>query len=139
MNYKLIQNPRDLPGFRKKSFAMYFRGGEIWFEHLDGIYEYEALVLEKLRNDLPMFTKPSTTSLICFDFDETVITENIRLSVIEALTKTDKHFTRVCFVSVDKKSKKVLKRSLYNHGFEIEFIYDFEKAKEWLVSENCGR
>ena len=46
MNYKLIQNPRDLPGFRKKSFAMYFRGGEIWFEHLDGIYEYEALVLE---------------------------------------------------------------------------------------------
>ena len=66
MNYKLIQNPRDLPGFRKRNLLPCISEVEIWFEHLDGIYEYEALVLEKLRNDLPMFTKPSTTSLICF-------------------------------------------------------------------------
>ena len=106
MNYKLIQNPRDLPGFRKKSFAMYFRGGEIWFEHLDGIYEYEALVLEKLRNDLPMFTKPSTTSLICFDFDATVITENIRLSVIEALQKQTNTLHAFALLVLTKNQRK---------------------------------
>ncbi len=29
---------RELPGFRKKSFVLHYGGGEIWFEHLDGIY-----------------------------------------------------------------------------------------------------
>lgn len=28
---------RELPGFRKKSFALPYRGGMIWFEHLDGL------------------------------------------------------------------------------------------------------
>lgn len=27
---------RELPGFRKKSFALPYRSGMIWFEHLDG-------------------------------------------------------------------------------------------------------
>lgn len=38
-------NPKELPGVKKKSFALPFRGGEIWFEHLDGIYQYTELVL----------------------------------------------------------------------------------------------
>ena len=29
-----------LPGVKKKSFVLPFRGGEIWFEHLDGMYQY---------------------------------------------------------------------------------------------------
>lgn len=28
---------RELPGFRKKSFALPYRSGMIWFEHLDGL------------------------------------------------------------------------------------------------------
>ena len=34
---------KDLPGLSKKSFSMFFGGGEIWFEHLDGIYEHTDL------------------------------------------------------------------------------------------------
>ena len=32
------KNSEELPGVRKKSFIFPFAGGEIWFEHLDGIY-----------------------------------------------------------------------------------------------------
>lgn len=32
------KNPEELSGVRKKSFLLPFAGGEIWFEHLDGIY-----------------------------------------------------------------------------------------------------
>ncbi len=28
---------RELPGLRKKSFVLPYRGGMIWFEHLDGL------------------------------------------------------------------------------------------------------
>lgn len=42
---------KDLPGLTKKSFSMFFGGGEIWFEHLDGIYEHTDLAIEKLEND----------------------------------------------------------------------------------------
>ena len=29
--------PRELLGAKKKSFVLPFNGGEIWFEHLDGM------------------------------------------------------------------------------------------------------
>lgn len=49
----------ELPGFRKKSFVLYFGGGEIWFEHLDGIYQYTEHALEKLCADSDFFCRPS--------------------------------------------------------------------------------
>ena len=130
-----ISNPRDLPGFRKKSFALPFGGGEIWFEHLDGIYEYEELVLEKLSGDIPIFCRPSKTSVIGFVLDETVVTDKICSAIVNALINTAKRFTRVCFIGSDKKTAKRLKKELFAHGFAVSFINDFEKAKEWLISE----
>lgn len=32
---------RALPGYKKKSFSLPFAGGEIWFEHIDGLYQFE--------------------------------------------------------------------------------------------------
>ncbi|MGN0179763.1 MAG: hypothetical protein ACI4DY_10035 [Monoglobaceae bacterium] len=59
-------NPGDLPGAEKKSFALPFRGGEIWFEHLDGMYQYTELVLGKLKNDSYTFLLPSKPSYIVY-------------------------------------------------------------------------
>lgn len=47
---------RELPGFRKKSFVLHFGGGEIWFEHMDGIYQYTELAIEKLCADSDFFS-----------------------------------------------------------------------------------
>ena len=58
------KNPDELRGVRKKSFILPFAGGEIWFEHLDGIYQYTELAIEKLRTDTETFRRPSSLGYI---------------------------------------------------------------------------
>lgn len=131
-------DPRDLPGFIKKSFALPFAGGEIWFEHLDGIYGYTSLVLEKLAGDIPQFVRPSAPANICVMLDETDITDDLIGALVEALTMHGKRFMRAAFVGVDKRNrraKKEFSKRLYGRGFAIAFFSDTEKAKEWLISE----
>ena len=137
INDKNIKDPRKLPGFIKKSFWMSVDGGDVWFEHLDGIYEYETLVVEKLISDYETFRYPSMPSLIAVNLYETMITDNIIDNIAEKLTGK-KHFTRVVFVGADKISRHCIRRSLSkrNSTFALAFIDDFQKAKEWLVSEN---
>ena len=130
-----IDDPRELPGYKKKSFILPFNGGEIWCEHLDGIYGNEDLVLQKLAGDLPLFTRPSSTSCIAVAVAETVLTDNIINALVSAFTNTAKKFTRVAFIGADSYSKRLLRKKLKNCGFAVKFIDDFEKAKEWLVSE----
>ncbi len=48
----------------KKSFILPFAGGEIWFEHLDEIYQYTELAIEKLRADATIFRRPSAPGYI---------------------------------------------------------------------------
>ena len=43
--------PEELSGVKKESFILPYAGGEIWFEHLDGIYQYTRLAIQKLRKD----------------------------------------------------------------------------------------
>ncbi len=127
-------NPKELPGVKKKSFALPFRGGEIWFEHLDGMYQYTELVLEKLKNDSDIFLLPSKPANIAFVMDETLITENVIDEIVRLLCSDRKKFMRVCFTGTDRKSKRLLKYALCNKGtFAVAFINDTEKAKEWLI------
>lgn len=128
-------NPREMPGFKKKSFSMAFGGGEIWFEHLDGMYEHTYLAVEKLESDYPQFRRPSAPSLIAVNLDETVIDDELINAVAEKLLNGEKRFTRVVFVGTDKASRRTIKNALSGAQFALEFINDFEKAKEWLVSE----
>lgn len=128
-------DPRELPGFKKPSFAMWFAGGEIWFEHLDGIYENSDLVIEKLTADSKTFCRPSKPSLICFNIDETEITEDIISLIADLLTGPVKRFTRVCFTGADRYTRNALEKALSRRNFALAFINDFEKAKQWLVSE----
>lgn len=125
--------PGDLPGCKKKSFSLPYGGGEIWFEHLDGMYGHGDLVLEKLRNDRPRFSRPSATSLICFVLDETQLTPEIVSAIVDALTNTQKLFLKVCFITSDKKATHTLRSALKNRPFALAFMEDVEKAKEWLI------
>ncbi|MBP0990889.1 MAG: hypothetical protein J5874_06915 [Oscillospiraceae bacterium] len=123
----------DLPGYRKKSFLLYYNGGEIWFEHLEGMYGNEDLVTEKLNSDIPLFTRPSSTAFICFVFYETVITDNVILAVKKAVLESKKRFTKIAFCGVDRKNQKQFKRVLSDQGFGIEFFDGIEEAKAWLL------
>ncbi len=129
------KKPSELPGVRKKSFILPFAGGEIWFEHLDGIYQYTELAIEKLRADTATFRRPSAPEYIAFVLDETIITEELISEIVNALIRSDKQFMRAAFVGADKLSCKKLKKLLYGHGFAIKFFDGIEPAKEWLLTE----
>ena len=123
----------DLTGYKKKSFLLYYNGGEIWFEHLECMYDREDLVINKLDSDSHIFLKPSSTSFICFVFFETVVTNSIVLAVQNILLKTEKHFTKIAFCGLDRKNQRKFKKALSNQGFGIEFFDGLEDAKIWLL------
>lgn len=130
-----MQKQKEVYGGNKKSFSMFFGGGEIWFEHLDGMYDYTKLVIEKLENDCLEFKRPSMPSLIAINLDETVVDDTLISVIADKLLNSGKRFTRVVFVGVDKTVKRQMKNMLAGASFALNFINDFEKAKEWLVKE----
>lgn len=127
------KNQDELPGIKKKSFILPYAGGEIWFEHLDGIYQYAELAIEKLRTDTAIFRRPSSPGYITFVLDETIITEELISEIADALLEPGKRFMRVAFVGADRLSYKKLKKLLYGHSFAIKFFDGIEPAKEWLL------
>lgn len=129
------KTPDELPGVRKKSFILPFAGGEIWFEHLDGIYQYTGLAIQKLRTDTAAFRRPSSPGYIAFVLDETIITEELICEIADSLINPGKQFMRAAFVGADGPSRKKLKKLLYGHGFAIKFFDGIEPAKEWLIDE----
>lgn len=124
-----------LPGFEKKSFILPFNGGEIWFEHLDGMYEYEELALKKLENDAPAFSRPSAPSDICFVFDETTVTDKIINAVEASVMKSGKRFMRIGFSGINKAVRRKLNKKLAGNGFALGYFSGLEDAKKWLVEE----
>ena len=123
----------DLPGYRKKSFLLCYNGGEIWFEHLEGMCEHEDLVLGKLHADVPLFTKPSSTAFVCFVFFDTAVTDRILSAVNETVSGLGKHFTAIAFCGVNRKTQRKLKKALSNKGIRIAFFDGLEDAKVWLL------
>ena len=123
----------NLPGYKKKSFTLPYNGGEIWFEHLDGMYDYEKLVLKKLEADICFFTRPSSTSYICFAFHETTVTDRIYNAVSDAILKNNKRFMKIAMSGLDKRNKNRFRHELTGKGFAIGFVDGLEDAKMWLL------
>ena len=123
-------------GLRKKSFSMFFGGGEIWFEHLDSLGARTDLALAKLEADSCLFLRPSAPSLIAVNLDETRVTAALISALQSQLMQGGKRFTRVVLVGTDPVARIRLRHSLTGAPFVLGFINDFERAKEWLVHEN---
>jgi len=120
-------------GYLKKSFVLPYNGGEIRFEHLDGLSDREELVLEKLAGDVNELLKPSAPAYVCFVFSETTITDNIIAAEKIPLLSADKRFPAAAFVGAEKAAVRKIKRGLSGKGFALEFFEGIEDAKEWLL------
>ncbi|MBN1892754.1 MAG: hypothetical protein JW780_08235 [Clostridiales bacterium] len=126
-------NEASVPGLQKKSFAMFFDGGEIWFEHLDGIFRFSDAAVAKLSEDYCTFKRPSSPGLIAVIIDETAVTDELAESITQILLLGEKRFMKVAFVDTDGRGRRVIKKALAGAPFPISFISDLEKAKEWLI------
>lgn len=79
---------------------------------------------------------PSKPSQIGFVLDETLVTKDIVEKTADLLCDGRKVFLRVCFIGTDRKIRQMFRTALKDKSrFAFSFINDFEKAKEWLVSE----
>jgi len=127
----------SLAGINKKSFALFFAGGEIWAEHLDAMYDQKELVLEKFHGDLSKIQRPSSPGLVVINLDETVVDMEIAEDIISSLAKSSQYLRKVVFVGLGWKNRIQMKKLTSKYESEIHFIInyvnDYEKAKLWLV------
>lgn len=116
---------------QKESFSINYKGGEIWIEHLDSI-QNPADITEKFLRDLVQIKRPSTSSFIAINFDESNVNADILNFIIDALCKVDKPIRKVVIIGLKKELKKIVSKRKSEIPLVIKCIDDFEKAKEWL-------
>lgn len=122
----------------RESFAMYFGGGQIWFEQLDALSVHKDIVKEKFIKDLEVIRRPSAPAFLAVNLNETLVDEDIAGMIVAGLRMVERRILKVVFVGLNKEGKKLLKKALRNFmedKFVYQFIDDYEKAKEWLVQE----
>lgn len=120
-------------GLKKKSFSMFFNGGEIWFEHLDSLYDQTELIKQKFTQDLLEIQRPSTSSFIAVILDESNINSEILDLIINKFLNLNKQLRKVVFIGLTLKMKRYVKKRSAHTNFLIICMDDLEKAKEWLV------
>ena len=92
-------------GMNKKSFSLYFGGGEIWCEHLDSLCDRKDLFFEKFDNDLKTIKRPSTSSYLAV----------------------------IAFIGLENKWNKYINKKNKETYILIKGISDLEEAKFWLI------
>ena len=126
---------RALPGWRKQSFALPYRGGMIWFEHLDGLGTHTDLAREKLARDRHALLSPSGPGLVCVALNETRVNGALADELMDALRHGGKRFTRVCLVGADFRTRRRIRRAA-GDAFPLAFLPGLEQAKAWLIPAN---
>lgn len=121
-------------GLRKKSFELYFNGGSIWCEHLDSMGDMKEKVIEKFLSDKKSFCRPSMTSFIIVNLDQTDIDDDIISCIFDTFVNSQKRFMKIAFVGVKKIGDRNYLRDISRKkGCPVEFFDDFEKAKWWVL------
>lgn len=119
---------------KKQSFSLSFRNTEIWHEHLDGFYDNQKLVMSKFRGDIPKLERPSCSSRIAVNVEETLLTTEMVDEIINTINNLNRPVTRVAFVGVNRGIRKYLHQWGQKVSFQIQCENDYEHAKEWLAS-----
>ncbi|WP_313077041.1 hypothetical protein [Lacrimispora sp.] len=126
---------RHEAGLKKKSFSLFYNGGEIWCEHLDSLYDKKELLIEKFQQDLLNIDRPSTSSFLAVVLDESDVDLEILELIVEGLVGLKKQIRKVVFVGLTARMKNYIKKRKISTLFAMTCIDDLEKAKEWLITK----
>lgn len=122
-------------GLNKKSFSLFFNGGEIWCEHLDSLYDQKELLKKKFSQDLLQIEKPSASSFVVVIMDESNIDSDCLDLILFEFSKLKKQLRKVVFVGLNIQMKRYMKKKSADTNFLMICMDDLEKAKEWLVKK----
>lgn len=120
-------------GANKKSFSLFYNGGEIWCEHLDALYQSTELLKQKFYEDLKEIKRPSTSSVIAINLDQTEVTEEILELIVGSLCKLEKPIKKIVFIGLNSSMKRYIRKTAKTTNILLTCIDDYEKAKEWLI------
>ncbi len=128
-----LLNYKEQAGIKKKSFELNYNDGTIWCEHLDSMENMEAEVIKKFEEDYKTFSRPSVSSYMIINLDETTITEQIAACIVNGIIECKKKFMKIAFVGVGKKEQKLFEKMMKQSGIIVSYLKDYEKAKEWVL------
>lgn len=126
-------NDKERAGINKKSFELNYNGGTIWCEHLDSMGNLEAEVINKFQEDYKTFSRPSVSSYMIINLDETIVSEPIAECIVNGIMECTKRFKKIAFVGVCKKEQKQFEKLKNRSGIVVSYLKDYEKAKEWVL------
>ena len=94
------------------------------------------IVIEKFLKDMETICRPSSSSSISINLNETLVQKDIAELIVYKLSNVKRYIIKVAFVGLDGTGKRLIKSSLKNENdsFCYRFIDDFKKTKEWLIS-----
>lgn len=121
-------------GLNKKSFSLFYNGGEVWCEHLDSLYGEKGLLKQKFKWDLIEISRPSTSSFIAVVLDDSDVDKEVLDWIVDRFIMLNKPLRKIVFVGLDLKMKSYMKKKKVDSLFMMACIDDLEKAKEWLIS-----
>lgn len=121
-------------GLRKKSFSLPYNNGMIWCEHLDSLVDRKDAVIKKFDQDVLRLQRPSESSLVIVNLDETFVDEELLSHIIDAFVNMPKQLRKIAFIGLTGKQRLHIAYQNRNVPFEMKCIDDFEEAKEWLFS-----
>lgn len=121
-------------GLNKKSFSLFYHGGEVWCEHLDSLYGEKELLKQKFKQDLIEISRPSTSSFIAVVLDDSDVDKEVLNWIVDGFVMLNKPLRKIVFVGLDLKMKSYMKKKKADNSFMMACIDDLEKAKEWLIS-----
>lgn len=121
-------------GLNKKSFSLFYKGGEVWCEHLDSLYCEKELLKQKFKWDLIEISRPSTSSFIAVVLDDSDVDKEVLDWIVDRFIMLNKPLRKIVFVGLDLKMKSYMKKKKVDNSFMMACIDDLEKAKEWLIS-----
>lgn len=134
-----LMNYKERAGINKKSFELNYNGGIIWCEHLDSMGNMEAEVINKFKEDYKTFSRPSVSSYMIINLDETIVSEQIVECIVNGIIECTKKFMKIAFVGVDKKQQKKFEKIKKEDGVMVSFWTDYEKAKEWVLKRRYAQ
>lgn len=121
-------------GLNKKSFSLFYKGGEVWCEHLDSLYGEKELLKQKFKWDLIEISRPSTSSFIAVVLDDSDVDKEVLDWIVDRFIMLNKPLRKIVFVGLDLKMKSYMKKKKVDNSYMMACIDDLEKAKEWLFS-----
>lgn len=122
-------------GLKKKSFSLFYNGGEIWCEHLDSLYDKTELLKQKFKQDLEHIDKPSASSFLAVVLNDSNVEKEMLEQIVDQFSGLNKQLQKVAFIGLNASLKRYIKKRNADTTFPMICMDDLEKAKDWLVSK----